>query len=160
GMGDGRFVEVSFIHKEPHVAADVANDLLDELREQNRNLRKRYANDVYVFVKDAFDAAKKDFDDITEKRNQYREENSQSLPEQETLLTSTIARDRFEEADAQRALESANIRLEQVRAELRRLYSELGTPTRRAAAPVVVAPKTEAGPSPELAAARAEHTKL
>ena len=158
-LGDG-FVDVSFIHKEPHVAADVANDLLDELREQNRILRKRYANDVFIFVKEAFDAAKHDFDEVTEKRNGYREQNAQSLPEQEALLQGTIARARFEQADAQRALESAGIRLEQVRAELRRMYSELGRSARPRGGGTVAPARDDAPPTPEVATLRAERAKL
>jgi capsular polysaccharide biosynthesis protein len=155
---DQQFVEISFYDTSPKTAADVANAMVEELRKENSALRKGYAADVLSFVEAAYDRAKRTYDEADARRNKFRSENADALPEQEMLLTARIARLRIEQSEGQRAKEAGEIRLQQARAELRTLYAEAS----RSSAPttVTIGGGGGAAASRELAKAEAELQSL
>jgi uncharacterized protein involved in exopolysaccharide biosynthesis len=152
GGQDKKFVELAFTHADPHVAAEVANALVDVLKTENSALRKRYATDVLDYVQETYNKARRVYDDVDVRRNEFRRQNARSLPEHESVLSNQIARLRMDETNFQRSIEAAEIRLQQARTELRSLYAEIA---RQPAAPVHTESRlTEL--RAQLAAARAE----
>ncbi|MEM6637475.1 MAG: lipopolysaccharide biosynthesis protein [Pseudomonadota bacterium] len=81
GRNSARFLNVSFTTGDPNVAADVANEYVRIVLEENVEYRNRLAGDTLVFFEQEVDQLARELLDKSQEVLEFKQKNSDALPD-------------------------------------------------------------------------------
>jgi polysaccharide chain length determinant protein (PEP-CTERM system associated) len=118
--------KLSFDDRQSDIAHDVAKDLVTLFLDWNIKLRTESATEATLFLTQEADKLKAEVDRLEEMIAAYKRQNSNTLPEQETLRAGMLARAELDLREVERDIRSTKDEIRTLEAELSVASSGMG----------------------------------